>query len=150
MRTDSASWRAAAVRHSETIINYLRSHQLMSVELVAALEDVLRDLRSGRDDRGFEELLDNLQHMHRSMPEAHFVALGDLLNAQDAAVLRSKSKSQNRLLSKVLLRRSIVTEDEYRVILDRVDELAQADQSNDELESLNRMLLEFDRRSTGE
>lgn len=123
------------------VLDYLLSHEPDSISS-RHFNSLLPQLIEDRDLQGLKDVFADLREFVSLLPVEYHVDLDQYLRARIGRGLFSELRNQNKRIALVLRRGRIADDEEYRALLERVNDTSKTGKKT---EAINRLLYEYDR-----
>jgi hypothetical protein len=127
-----------------TITDHLKANAPEMASFFGGLEQSLTAAFRRGDARGLKMMVRDMQEWTRGMPPELVQQLDAQLRAKFGKGLREVSASEAKVIQKILKKGKIETEEEYRLLSSRVDEIHADPSKRNELEKINALLADHD------
>jgi hypothetical protein len=126
----------AMAKWCRTVLRFLADRGHLNEPMRVQLEGIVSDCATRRDVRGLRQVQRDFREMTRALSGDDRGRLDGLLSG-----FSGPTTSQERgEIAAILARGEVENEDEYRLLMGRVDEIFQDPSKNDELEAINNLL----------
>jgi hypothetical protein len=136
VKGDIAADLGAVTGWCRTVVRFLGEGGHLSKPMQAQLEAVIANCEQKRDLRGMRHVQRDLRQMIRLVGKPERARLDSILSA-----LQGPTSDVERDIAQILTRGTVETEDEYRLLMDRVNEIFQDPAREGELAAINKALL---------
>jgi hypothetical protein len=127
-------------RWCKTVVRFLADTGHLPTAVRDQLTSIVSAAEQARNAKGLRQAQRDLQEMIRVLRPEETAKLDELL-----ASLGGPTSSEPRdEVARILRRGTPVTEDEYRLLMSRVEEIFQDPSKKDEVDAINKLLAAFD------
>jgi len=121
------------------VLDFFEGRSLGS-ELATSMRSSVQRAYAARDITGLRAGWTDLAEWHRELPELEQQQLARLLQSEAGADIRAERAAEVRRIGEILARGALRTEEEYRLVRGRIDEIYVDPDRADEVHRLNALL----------
>ena len=126
-----------------TIIEFLISHNQATSTSRNMFVDVINDAFQKQNLKGLRYVYNDINEWAKGILQSDLEELNMLLQNKFGEDLNKQMHRDLIKIAKILKKGNVSNEDEYRLLLSRVDEIFEDDNKKDEIENLNKLLADY-------
>jgi hypothetical protein len=127
------------------ILNFMISKN-SNTPIITQTKDVILETYNGQNIKVLRYCKRDVNEWAKGMPQSDFVELNKLLQDKFGEDLIKNANRDLSKISQVIKKGKISSEDEYRLLLSRVDEIYNDKSKQDEVQTLNKLLVDFHKK----
>jgi hypothetical protein len=131
-------------RETSIIIGFLHEAGQLTDRLATKYREILEQVKSRNDLRGLRIMRKDDNEAIRDLSPTEQQRLQAILAKEVGTDLDAERRAELALIGQVVKRGQIETEEEYRLVLGRVEEIYDKPDADDEVKRLNELLRAFD------
>jgi cold shock CspA family protein len=125
-----------------TIMDFMISHY-EGKDVFVQFSEVIKEGFNKQDLRGMRHVYKDTNEWAKGLPFAHIEELNQILNDKFGEDLKKQTDGDTIKINRIIKKGKINSEDEYRLVLNRVDEIYADDSNKEEVLKLNELLATF-------
>lgn len=125
-----------------TVMNFMISHY-EGKDVFIQFSEVIKEGFNKQDLRGMRYVYKDTNEWAKGLPLTHIEELNRILNEKFGEDIKKQTDRDITKISRIIKNGEINSEDEYRLILNRVEEIYADDNKKEEVLKLNKLLANF-------
>jgi len=127
------------------ILNFMISKN-SNIHIITQTKDIILETYNSQNIKGLRYCNKDIIEWAKGLPQSDFVELNKLLQDKFGEDLGKNANRDLSKISQVIKKGKISSDDEYRLLLSRVDEIYNDTSKQDEVHTLNRLLVDFPKK----
>lgn len=127
------------------ILNFMISKN-SNIHIITQTKDIILETYNSQNIKGLRYCNKDIIEWAKGLPKSDLVELNKLLQDKFGEDLGKNANRDLSKISQVIKKGKISSDDEYRLLLSRVDEIYNDTSKQDEVQTLNRLLVDFDKK----